>query len=337
MDPITHGLIGASASQSASSNKKLPYAALIGAAGAMLPDLDILIGSIADPLLQLEFHRQFSHALLFIPAGALITSVLLWWFVRNRLSFKETFLFALLGTATAGLADTFTSYGVQLLWPFTEARYDWNLISIFDPLFSLGLLTGVVLALYHKNRLYVWAGIGWAVVYLLFGWTQQNMAASAARELARERNHPVEKLIVKPTIGNELLWSIRYISRDTLFAEGIRLLPFSEPAVFEGRSAAILNWRKEYAPLKGTVLYNDIKRFDRLSEGVLIVHPLHPEVIGDGRYALLPTSVHPLWGIRIDTTKPGRHVDFNTFRNTDKEIRSTFLNMLYATPDRKLR
>lgn len=328
MDPVTHGLIGASVSQSAAQNETLPYAALVGAAAAMLPDLDVLIGSASDPLLQLEFHRQFTHSLLFIPFGALVSAALLWWFVRHKLSFRESYFFSLLGIATAGLSDTFTSYGVQLLWPFTGSRYAWNLISVFDPLFSLGLILFLVLALYHKKRLFAWAGIAWAVLYLLFGWAQREQARDVARELSAQRNHPVEKLTVKPTIANELLWSIRYVSRDTLYADAVRLPPLAGPTIYEGQSAPLLNWRKEYAHLKGTVLYDDLRRFERLSEGILIRHPVHPGVVGDGRYALLPTSLRPLWGIEIDTAEAGRHPDFNTYRDTDKKTRQTFMDML---------
>ena len=37
---------------------------------SVAPDLDVLIRSSVDPLLFLEFHRQFTHSLVFIPIGA---------------------------------------------------------------------------------------------------------------------------------------------------------------------------------------------------------------------------------------------------------------------------
>src|SRR5699024_2498684 len=113
-------------------------AALTSAAAAMLPDVDVFLGNSADPLLNLELHRQFTHSLIFIPAGALVAALLLWWLVKKKLTFKETYLFSLLGYATGGITDIFPSYGVQLLWPFTDERLSWNLISVFDPLFFAG-------------------------------------------------------------------------------------------------------------------------------------------------------------------------------------------------------
>lgn len=328
MDPVTHGLIGASASLSVAAKEKTRLAALSGATGAMLPDLDILIDCASDPLLQLEFHRQFSHSLLFIPIVALIATVLCWWITKKRLTLKETYLFSLLGTATAGLADAFTSYGVQLLWPFADDRFAWNLISVFDPLFTLGIILLLVLALLKKNSLLSCFALIWAAMYLLFGWSQQQKARKTAYELADQRDHRIQKLIIKPTIANELLWSIRYISNDSLYADGVRLLPFAKPAIYGGESIKLLDWEETYAEYQGSTLYNDIARFDELSNGVLIHHPNKEQVIGDGRYAMLPTSVNPLWGIKIDTLQPGSHVDFKTYRDAGKEVRDSFINML---------
>lgn len=301
---------------------------MVGFISALLPDLDVLIGSSADPLLQLEYHRQFSHALAFIPIGALLASCLLWWFVKSTLSFKETYLFSLLGFATAGIGDTFTSYGVQLLWPFTDERFDWNIISVFDPLFSLGLITAVGLAFYKKKQWFAWLGIGWIILYLSWGFYQQKKARQIAFELARQRNHSIEEITVKPTIANEILWSIRYVDNGRLYADGLRLFPFSEPIIYPGTSTPLLSWKEKYEQFQGTTLYEDIRRFNELSGGILIAHPKDDQVIGDGRYAMLPTSLSPLWGIKIDSLAPNQHIKFKTYRDPNSKVRQHFKDML---------
>ena len=328
MDPVTHGLIGASASASIAAKDHLRRAGLVGAAAAMLPDLDVLISSATDPLLQLEYHRTITHSLTFIPLGALFVAGILWWFFRKKLSFKETYLYSLLGIATAGLADIITSYGVELLWPFTAVRFSWNLISVFDPLFSLGLVVGLGWALYHKIQQPARLGIIWGILYLLFGFIQQQKAESTAHNLAQQQGHQIQELIVKPTIANQLLWSIRYTSDDSLHADGIWMAPFANSIVYQGDSAKLLNWEEEYDSYKGTTLYQDIQRFDQLSNGVLVRHPDSSQVLGDGRYAMLPTSISPLWGIKIDTTKAAQHITFETYREAGPEIRNNFINML---------
>src|SRR5699024_716384 len=328
MDPITHGLIGAASAQSVANKIKLRMAALTSAAAAMLPDVDVFLGNSADPLLNLELHRQFTHSLIFIPAGALVAALLLWWLVKKKLTFKETYLFSLLGYATGGITDIFTSYGVQLLWPFTDERLSWNLISVFDPLFSLGLITAVVLAIYSRKKRWGRVALGWVGLYLLVGLIQQSGVEKAALQLADSRGHQIQQLSTKPAIANELLWSIRYTSDDSLHTYGIHLVPFAEPVLYEGKSAALLNWQQKYEHYRGTTLFNDIRRFSTLSEGVLIVHPDHKDIIGDGRYAMLPTSINPLWGIKADTTKPNHHITFKTYRNPSKKVRRCFKNML---------
>lgn len=122
MDPISHALLGAASGYSVSrAGGKL--AALAGFAGAMLPDADVLIRSASDPLVALEYHRQFSHSLLVAPAGAAIAAVALWLIIRGREPFRSLYWPAFAGYVSAVLLDACTSYGTQLLWPLTDRRY----------------------------------------------------------------------------------------------------------------------------------------------------------------------------------------------------------------------
>lgn len=328
MDPLTHGLIGSAAAQFPASKEKIRYAAISGFSSALLADADILISNPNDPLLNVELHRQFSHSLIFIPIGALIASLILWLFLKKKLSPKEIYGYSLLGYATAGLMDSFTSYGTKLLWPFIDERYSWNIISVFDPLFTIGILITALLSFYYRNKLFLWLGCLWIFCYLLFGFFQHERAEKKAYSFAEKQNQSIERLVIKPTIGNQLLWSIRYEAKNTLYAHGLHLNPFTESKFYEGTSTPLLDWRKEYDTYKGTTLYNDIQRFEKLSKGYLIRHPKQKDVIGDGRYAMLPTSLSPLWGIKADTSQPHQHVPFLNFRNTSEEIRSEFLKML---------
>ena len=78
MDPLSQGVIGASVAQSTVKNKRyLVSAGILGFLSGMAPDLDIFIRSEQDPLLFLEYHRQFSHSLVFIPIGGLICASIL--------------------------------------------------------------------------------------------------------------------------------------------------------------------------------------------------------------------------------------------------------------------
>lgn len=78
MDPLTQGVLGASLSQSVSKKQHLVVAGVLGLLSGLAPDLDSLIKSQSDPLLALEFHRQFTHSLFFIPIGSLICA---WFYI----------------------------------------------------------------------------------------------------------------------------------------------------------------------------------------------------------------------------------------------------------------
>lgn len=329
MDPVTHGLIGATASQSYANERGFRAAAIVGLISAILADLDVFLGSHSDPLLTLELHRQFTHSILFIPLGALIATLLLWWFVKKYLTLKEIYLFSLAGYATAGITDYFTSYGVLLFWPFSDTRYSLDIISVFDPLFTLGIIVLTGLAFYKRKQLLARVSIVWIVIYLFFGFIQQQKAIAVGQQIAADKNHEISQLIAKPTIANNWLWSIRYVAGDSIYSAGVKLIPFSEPLIYRGEQSPLLKWQEDFKSYQGTILYNDIARFSELSNGVLIRHPEHKQVLGDGRYSLLPTTLSPLWGIQVDTTQPNRHVRFGTYRNADKEIRERFLEMLF--------
>ena len=146
MDPLSQACIGSSLSQSFAKDKTAQLSAMvIGALAGMAPDLDILINSNRDPLLFLEFHRQFTHSLIFIPFGALLCALVFYPFAKKKLSFSQVYLFSFLAYATHGLLDACTSYGTQLFWPFTNERVAWNVVSIIDPLFTLPILLLVVI------------------------------------------------------------------------------------------------------------------------------------------------------------------------------------------------
>ena len=152
MDPITQGVIGATFAQQPSKKSTVLLATLLGFLSGLAPDLDVFIRSEQDPLLALVFHRQFTHSLLFIPIGGLICSTLFYYLItkRKNMTFKDTYIYATIGYATHGLLDSCTSYGTQLLWPFSDVRIAWNTISIIDPLFTIPILILLIISVTKK-------------------------------------------------------------------------------------------------------------------------------------------------------------------------------------------
>ena len=113
MDPLTQGAIGAALPQATRNKTHVGIAGALGFLAGLAADADVLIRSESDPLLFLEYHRQFTHALVFIPFGALICAGVFFALARRTLSFRETYLACLLGYTTHGVLDACTTYGTM--------------------------------------------------------------------------------------------------------------------------------------------------------------------------------------------------------------------------------
>ncbi len=216
MDPISQGLAGAVFAQLAARNgnravegRVAPHppvrsATIIGALAGMAPDLDVLIRSSSDPLLSLEYHRHFTHALLFAPVGASIVALLIW-SVWRRLQFATIWLFAVMGWLSHGLLDTLTSYGTVLWWPLSGARLSLDWVSIIDPAVTAPVFIMVVVAWFTRKRPWSSAALIWALAYFALGAIQNHRGLIIQSEIAASRGHTIVRGRVMPSLGNLLV------------------------------------------------------------------------------------------------------------------------------------
>ncbi|MCE9571175.1 MAG: metal-dependent hydrolase, partial [Rhodocyclales bacterium] len=143
MDILTHAVMGASLASAVASFRndgqqsaamgRRRMAAVAGAVAGVLPDADALIQSGGDALLVLDYHRHFTHALAFVPVGALIAALLLWPFLKRRMGFATLYACGFAAYLAHPLLDACTSYGTHLWLPFSQRREAWNLIAVVDP------------------------------------------------------------------------------------------------------------------------------------------------------------------------------------------------------------
>lgn len=329
MDIVTQGIVGAIAAQSIASRRHVRHGLIIGFLAGLPADADIFIRSSSDPLLTLEFHRQFSHSLLFIPLGGLLCALLLRFLFRQQLAFKSILLFATIAYATSGLLDACTSYGTQLLWPFSEARIAWRIIAVFDPLFSVVLLFLLILGWYRRSYTFARAGVLFAFLYFSFGLFQHAQAEKMAYAIASVQGHTVTRLVVKPTMGNVFLWRVLYQHKDRFYFHALHIPPFATPRYRQGENLPV--WTPDKIPPgidKKHVIYQDMLRFQTFSDGYMVEHPQLANALGDARYALLPHRGLPLWGIVWDVGQPDQHVTFENWRPMTPQVMQTFIALL---------
>ncbi|WP_428086280.1 metal-dependent hydrolase [Candidatus Thioglobus sp.] len=329
MDPITQGALGAIAAQNI-GKKQLIIASIFGFLSGMAPDLDVFISSDLDPLLFLEYHRQFTHSLIFIPIGGALCAALFYLFTPKKynISFKQTWLFCSIGYATHGLLDICTSYGTQWLWPFSDVRFSWNVISIVDPIFTLPLIVLISLAIIkQKVKFSRWAII-WIIAYLLLGFVQKQRAEYHALALAETRGHQPSALLVKPSFGNIIVWKAIYEHQNKFYVDAVRVGLSSK--IYTGDSIEKLDRTKSFAWLEAKGQQNkDIDRFNWFSQGFLAVHPDYPNRIIDMRYAFLPNKIDALWMIELAADKNNDvHVKYLHELKESKKYLPTFWKML---------
>lgn len=327
MDLITQGVLGAALAQTAAKPSETRLATGIGFAAGLLADADALIYSSADSLLTIEYHRHFTHSIFFIPVGALIAALILWPLCKNKLGFKRLYVFSLLGYSLSGFIDACTSFGTYLLWPLSDERLAFHIISIVDPIFTLALIIGVVMAWRRRSQMPAKIGLGIAGLYLLMAVVQLQRAESAIESLATSRGHTPARLIAKPTFGNILLWRSIYEHEGRFYVDAVRV--GNMPRLYEGSSI------DKYQPARGasgltkdSVLYRDILRFQKFSADYIALHPQHSNVLADVRYSIQPDGLLPLWGIEMDFARPEQHVRFRVYRSLNKQRRERFFAML---------
>ena len=329
MDILTQGLLGAVLAQSVAKKQEAKLASVIGFISGLVADADVLIQSSNDTLLTIEYHRHFTHSIFFIPFGALIAAILLWPFMRKFLAFPRLYLFSLFGYSLSGFLDACTSYGTHLFWPLMDDRVSFHLISIVDPVFTLTLLVACIYSFRRRRAVFARAGLSLAGIYLIIGWVQLQRAESVIEDFVTARGHEVQQLVVKPTLGNLLLWRSIYKHEQRFYVDAIRVGLFAESRVYEGDSIKVYNSEVDLQGLsKASVLYQDVTRFMSFSDDYVALHTGYNNVLSDIRYSNQPTGLDPLWGVQIDINKPDQHAKFSIYRNISKQNRQRYFAML---------
>ena len=332
MDPVTQGAIGAVLPQSVVKKSNIVFAGIFGFIAGMAPDLDVLIRSDTDPLLFLEYHRQFTHSLIFIPIGGLVCGVILYWLIGKwiGLTWKQSIFFCALGYGTHALLDACTSYGTMLFWPFSEERISWNIISIIDPIFTLPTLCLLVIAGVKKKKGYAQLALAWTFLYISLGLIQHDNAIEMGKAIAKNRNHKFVRIEAKPSFANILVWKVIYETSEQFYIDAVRTGFF--PKVFLGTSLPKLNVIRDFPRLNNvSQQFRDIERFRWFSDDFLAKDPQNPDQIMDVRYSMIPNDITALWSIKISSAAPhSEHVEYITNRDQISDRFKLLLKMIFG-------
>lgn len=308
VDTVTQFAIGAAAGQVVGGRRLGRTAALVGGLAGWLPDADVLIRSAADPLLAIEQHRGFTHALAFVPIGAALVAAPFLLRREWRERAGAVYATAVAGWATHAPLDACTSYGTQLLWPFSDLRIAWNVVSIVDPAITLPLLAGVLLAALWRRRWPAAAALSLAAAWLGLGAVQHLRAAQAQEALARARGHEVVRARVDPSLANVIVWRSLYRTADgRLHADAVRVpLLGGAITVREGTSAPSAS-PAEIVALPSAAP-GATARAARIwfwfADGWVGRLPGPALILADHRYSADPAGLSPLWALTLRPDDP---------------------------------
>ena len=306
MDCITQTVLGAAAAGAILNHKLRRSALVVGGLGGLIPDWDAVLKHISDPALPWQYHRHFTHALVFIPVAGILAAAPFLVFPKLRTRTRWVIAAGMIGAATHGLLDACTSFGTHLLWPFANSRAAWDIVSIVDPILELPFWVLMLLALIVGRAWPSRVALVWFLAYLGFGVVQHERAADVQAALAEARGHVVERGRVMPTFGNSIIWRSVYEYDGRLFADAVRLPVFAEPEIREGeRSIAVVHvehWfsQKELTQREQFVVRN----FAHFADQYVAWHPDVPGLLGDMRYSRATNNFDPIWGLRFVHTVP---------------------------------
>jgi inner membrane protein len=178
MDPLTHIAAGALAARAVADRFSPGRVALFCLIAAIVPDLDSVVG--LGPEEYLLHHRAFTHSLLGMAVLAMPLAGIGKLFLRQT-SFASLYLLGYGVMLLQVYLDLATTFGTQILWPFTDRRFAFPGTFIIDPFLTFGLIALLILSLRKRRRaLFGTIGVVVAVVYPLVNlgigsWMEQRL------------------------------------------------------------------------------------------------------------------------------------------------------------------
>ena len=212
MDSLTQIVLGAAVGEAVLGKKIGNKAVLYGAIAGTIPDLDVIFGSLTDTITAIEWHRSFSHSLLF----SVLLAPILGWFV-SKLERKLniglipwTKLF-FLGLFTHTLLDAFTSWGTQILWPL-KTRYALNSIFVIDPLYTVPFLVFTIMVLFYKRESKIrrrlnTTGLLISTTYLLATLAIKSIVDQRFEQALQNQDIAYTHMSTRPSPLNTVLWN----------------------------------------------------------------------------------------------------------------------------------
>lgn len=145
MDSLTQGLLGAATFAVVTDKEIGKKSFWIGAVAGTIPVLDEFISPLFHEIEFFSVQRGVSHCEGFTVILSVILAELFYKIYKKEQSGMGWIFAFFLALMPHTLLDWCTTYGTKLLSPFRSHLFSTNNIHVFEPTYSLILLTGVIL------------------------------------------------------------------------------------------------------------------------------------------------------------------------------------------------
>jgi len=115
--------------------------------------------------------------------------------------------------ATHPLLDCLTSWGTQILQPFSDLRVQWCTVSVVDPIATVPFLILLIVASRTpksnpRRAWWNWAGVAWFCSYLLiYNMWHKSVVNQTFEETLAAKNITFDRYYTNPTLFNNIVWS----------------------------------------------------------------------------------------------------------------------------------
>jgi len=166
MDPVTHVASGILVGQAV--RDRFPpgrWLIFFTALCAWIPDIDNLVTYLG-PEAYMRYHRGLTHSFV---GGAAMAAILAAAFrpLSRGASFAKVFALAFGCILLHDFLDVITTYGTQILLPFSDARIGLPAVFIVDPIYTGVMLVAMTMGFFMKPRAKTVAtlALAWIVLY----------------------------------------------------------------------------------------------------------------------------------------------------------------------------
>jgi inner membrane protein len=286
MDSLTQIVLGIAVAELCAGkelkNKTFLYGAILGT----MPDLDILIGLLLDPVNAVLIHRGISHSILLFLMLSPFIGLLISKIENKRITaFKATFM-AFWCLLTHVLLDMFTSWGTQILWPL-EKRFALKTIFVIDPLYTIPLLVTIIMTWRVSDsflrKKYIKRGLLISSMYLALTCLVKLYVLNQFERTLKKERITYSEIIVKPTAFNIILWNAN-IATENAYLLG-------DYSLFDSQAISFTEYSKNSNLELALKDNSDFEKLKKISEGWYIISENNNTLyFNDLRFGLLNNS-----------------------------------------------